>query len=112
MLGGDVVVFFFPSPGLCKKAVLINGLSKQQRMKKSARTATQGILLILHSIFLEGSDVGVCDFSWPALFLHDYVNDQQAETGVASCRALGFLPISSAGTLRSGACRGNFIPFS
>lgn len=34
--------FFFPS-GLCKKAVLINDLSKQQRIKKYARIAAQGI---------------------------------------------------------------------
>lgn len=39
ILRGD---FFFPQI-LCKKAVLINDLSKQQRMKKSARTAAQGI---------------------------------------------------------------------
>lgn len=41
--GGDVVFFFLSTLGLCKKAVLINDLSEQQRMKKSARTAALGI---------------------------------------------------------------------
>lgn len=41
--GGESFFFFFPSQGLCKKAVLIHDLSKQQGMKKSARTALQGI---------------------------------------------------------------------
>lgn len=41
--GGFFLFFFFSSQGLCKKAVLIHDLSKQQGVKKSARTAFQGI---------------------------------------------------------------------